>query len=403
MTLRVLFVDDDTAVLAGLRRLLRPMRGEWDVVLASSGRQALAEMQAGPFDVIVTDMRMPQMDGNELLGIVRDRYPDVLRVVLSVQAELAAALRSVPVAHQSVRKPCDIEALRDTLRRGCAMQARLRSVALRRTLGQIDALPSPPASIIALNKVLGDPDASVADVVRIVAGDVAMAAKILQIVNSAFFGLATRVESVRQAVSYLGLETVRNLAATVEAFRSMEGRGGISAEWMGRFTAHSAQVGSVAAELLPDEASGTDALIAAMLHDVGILALAAGPGRDYRALLSEARTSGRSLHVVEAERLGATHADIGGYLLSLWGLPYSIIEPVLMHHTPPPVSSGCITVAHATYLADFLVNEAEARGEGSVEGAQGALDPGYLDSLGVRDRVARLRAQLAASASASAA
>ena len=109
---RILFVDDDPRILEELRDMLRPQRHDWEMAFAPSGDAALALMQASPFDVIVSDMRMPGMDGAALLARVRQEYPQVVRIVLSSHTELSTALRVVPVAHQFLAKPCDAEMLR---------------------------------------------------------------------------------------------------------------------------------------------------------------------------------------------------------------------------------------------------------------------------------------------------
>ena len=94
-SLRVVFVDDEPYVLQALGRLLRPMRAEWHMEFASSAPAALEILAAGPFDAVVTDMRMPGMDGAELLDEVKRRHPHVVRIVLSGQADQASVLRSL--------------------------------------------------------------------------------------------------------------------------------------------------------------------------------------------------------------------------------------------------------------------------------------------------------------------
>jgi DNA-binding NtrC family response regulator len=110
--IRILFVDDDQDILAGLRNRLRAQRSRWDMVFVQSGYEALEELELASFDVVVSDMRMPLMDGAELLAQVKDRHPDVARIVLSGDAERDAVQRALPIVHQFLTKPCDGNVLR---------------------------------------------------------------------------------------------------------------------------------------------------------------------------------------------------------------------------------------------------------------------------------------------------
>jgi DNA-binding NtrC family response regulator len=108
MLKRLLFVDDDAMVLAGLRRALHDMRQEWDMHFAPGAYAALQALEKERFDAVITDMRMPSMDGALLLDCIKDRYPQVVRIILSGQSEKEAVLRSIAPAHQYLAKPCDI-------------------------------------------------------------------------------------------------------------------------------------------------------------------------------------------------------------------------------------------------------------------------------------------------------
>ncbi len=112
---RVLFVDDEPKVLAGLQRMLRPLRHEWRMTFAAGGAEALAMLERGPFDVLVTDMRMPGIDGPQLLEEVRRRFPHVLRIALTGQYHGDAVQRSAALAHYHLAKPCDPDMLKEAI------------------------------------------------------------------------------------------------------------------------------------------------------------------------------------------------------------------------------------------------------------------------------------------------
>lgn len=196
---RILFVDDEIRILEGLQRMLRPQRKEWEMAFAPGGQAALTMLEASTFDVIVSDMRMPGIDGAALLETVRQKYPSVLRIILSGYTELEASYRAVPVAHQFLLKPCDPDALRAAIERATSLVEVLNSKMLASLVGSLQELPSLPRTYAELRHALSDPDSSIDQVVRIVEQDVAITAKVLQLVNSAFLGLHAKFRiSVRR-------------------------------------------------------------------------------------------------------------------------------------------------------------------------------------------------------------
>ena len=142
---RILFVDDEPRLLQGLQRMLRPQRHEWDMLFANGGEEALAVMAQTAVDVVVTDMRMPGMDGASLLQQVHARFPGAMRIVLSGQFDVEAGLRAVPVAHQFLTKPCDPDKLKAAIERSSQLTgAAVPDEATRRIVSAIGVLPSPP-------------------------------------------------------------------------------------------------------------------------------------------------------------------------------------------------------------------------------------------------------------------
>jgi DNA-binding NarL/FixJ family response regulator len=215
---RILFVDDEPNVLDGLRNLLRKQRHQWEMLFATSGKAALDELARMPVDVIVSDMRMPGMDGAELLGRVRELYPQTARIVLSGHAERDAIARVVSVAHQFLSKPTDANTVRVVIERTCRFQALMLDPGIRRVVGGMEQLPSLPDTYFELTRATEDPDSAIADIAKIVERDLAMSVKVLQLVNSAYFGLAQKTESITRAVTYLGVENLKGLLVAVHVF-----------------------------------------------------------------------------------------------------------------------------------------------------------------------------------------
>lgn len=122
---RILFVDDDRNILAALQRVLRPTRAEWEVACATSGEAALRMLELQPFDIVISDMRMPGMNGSELFSEVAKRYPSVVRIALSGQADEEITVGAIGGAHLSLPKPCDGETLKQAITRACALRGLL--------------------------------------------------------------------------------------------------------------------------------------------------------------------------------------------------------------------------------------------------------------------------------------
>src|SRR5579863_2413558 len=208
MSIRILFVDDEPLILEGLQRSLRPFRKEWSAAYAAGGEEALAMLQREPFDVIVTDMRMPGMDGAMLLAEVTCRYPDILRMVLSGQSDLESVVKSAGATHQYLTKPCSIEVLRNVVNRTVSLRQLLNNASLMQVVSRMRSIPSVPPLYVELTHCLKSRDGSLDKASAIIQKDMGMSAKVLQLANSGLFGAPGRIGCTREAVSYLGLETI---------------------------------------------------------------------------------------------------------------------------------------------------------------------------------------------------
>ena len=386
---RILFVDDEPRILDGLRRMLHDERAHWDLRFATSGTAALAELAREPADVVVTDMRMPGMDGAELLARVATVAPDAIRIVLSGQTDDVASTRTVPVAHQFLTKPCQAQVLREVVERACALRELLSSPGLRRLIGTVDTLPSVPAIWHALGRALADPGSSVGQIAEIIEQDAGLSARVLHLVNSAFFGQRRQVTSVAQATSLLGTGLIRSLALAQHVFSTGFGATGAGCTVEGE-QAHGLAVARLARVLPDDAALAETAFAAGLLHDVGKLILATRLPQAFADDLRQSRALQVPLHDIELRRAGVTHAEVGAYLLGLWGLPHPVLEAVAHHHRPGRVVPGDRRVVLAVHVADALVHERE-EGPGR---AAARLDLEVLSLAGWSRRLDEWRARV---------
>jgi HD-like signal output (HDOD) protein len=386
MKRRILFVDDEELVLQGLQRTLRPLRGEWEMEFVDSGVKALERMAQAPFDVIVSDMRMPGMNGAELLAEVMKRHPKTVRLILSGHADRDLILKCVGSTHQYLAKPCNADTLRATMIRAASVESTLRDDKLQALLKRMERLPRVPSLYVEIVEVLHRPETTVNQVGEIIARDKVMTGKILKLVNSAFFALRRKVSTPAEAAACLGLDTIRSFVLSIHAFSQFEsltlGRFPIDALW-----SHSLNTAAVARNIAQldsaDQKLADETFIAGMLHDTGKLVLAANFTEQFSEALQLAWKENLALFAAEMQVFGVTHAEVGGYLLGLWGLPVPVVEAIALHHCPGRASQKSFSPLTALHVANALVHQRDGDGTGEA----GRVDSGYLSELGLSGRL----------------
>ncbi len=381
---RVLFVDDQQDVLSGLRRLLRKFRSEWEMEFVTDGSEALVLMKQNPFDVVVCDLQMPKMNGIQLLRAVMQKFPGTVRIVLSGCTNQDKIVEAATVAHQYLSKPCDADQLKACVARCCALEEQLANPALRSLVNITTNLPSLPDVYAQLVEELRKPDASIDRVSDLISKDVSMTTKMLQFVNSSFFGLSRRIETPLQAAGLLGLSLVRSLVLSAGVFSQYENKTlpGFTLEGLMN---HSLSVGSLAQSTAKDlglaKDTASDALLAGMLHDVGQLILATGMPDEFARAVQLVDEEGMTLAEAEQEVFETTHIAVGAYLLQLWNFPSSLVEAVAFHQKPQsdaaaePDTLLCLHVANALAAEQCIDSP--------------SLDHAYIASLGLEERISR--------------
>lgn len=379
MTLpRILFVDDEPHVLRGLGRLLVEWEDRWDVLFATSGAEALEQLATRPADVVVSDMRMPGMDGAELLNAVRQMYPATVRVILSGYAEADSVLKTVGPAHFYFAKPCDPDLLFEAIARPLALRRLLAAPDLQKVVGEVSNLPSLPDLFSRIHEELASKNGSPASVAALLSQDMAMTAVVLKLTNSAFFGLGRRVTSALQAVRTLGMDTIEALVLQVGLFRQFSGGADLQPV-LADLTRYSLSLGRLAARIAGtmdgDEASAHAAQCAGMLSAIGCLVLLDREPSAWFASLAAA-TAETSLSEAERRVLGATHHMVGAYLLGLWGFTDMVVEAVAFAAEPGRAPSHGNTVLTAVHAATALGPHFPGLSIGAAAAAK--LDMAYL-------------------------
>jgi HD-like signal output (HDOD) protein len=377
----ILFVDDERELLDGLRARLYKHRHDWNMTFAVSGDEAIAALEKEHFDVIVSDVRMPGMDGGQLLTVVKERWPETIRIIVSGYSDPVQAVRLTSLAHQYVAKPCDGQQLENIIERCFNLRDLLAEEPLRQMVGRIGKLPALPKTYGKLQAALAQPNVTAAAVGDIVNADAVIASKVLQITNSAFFRLRKPMARIKDAVTYLGFATIRNLVLSAEIsshWKVPKSLGAIDPE---QLQTHAQSTAAACKALAGGRVSPDDAWLAGLLHDIGYWILLQECPDELALALDMARIEGLPLIECERRTTGATHAQIGAYLLGLWGLPYSIVEAVALHHTPTAVSGNGYDLLSALAVSHSLLAPSNAHALTDSANAASVVDAEYLTAL----------------------
>lgn len=351
--INILFVDDDPNILSGLQRMLRSMRREWQMYFASGGNEALEIFDKTGIDVIVSDMKMPGMDGAGLLQEVRTRYPHTVRLILSGYSEKEMIMKSVGAAHQYISKPCDSEVLKEKIQRACNLRDLLGNEKLRQLVSQMRSVPSLPTLYSEIMVELGSTEPNMRKIAEIVKKDIGMTVKILQIVNSAFFGLRRNISNAGDAINFLGLDTIKSLTLSIGIFSQFEGKNQPEAI-ISKIWDHSMAVGktakAIAEKEIPENAN--DAFTAGLLHEIGEIVLTVNLPEQYAAVQELIKKENLTRIAAESQVFETTHSEVGAYLLGLWGLPHLVVEAVAFHHFPGNFQTASFSPMAAVYIAN---------------------------------------------------
>ena len=377
----IIFVDDERELLDGLRARLYKHRQDWNMKFLVSGDEAIAAFETQHVDLIVSDVRMPGMDGGQLLTVVKQRWPTAVRIIVSGYSDPAQAVRLTSLAHQYVAKPCDGRQLENIIERCFHLQDLLGQEPLRNVVGRIGKLPALPKTYARLQTALSQPTVTTGEVADIVNADAAIASKVLQITNSAFFRLRKPMVRIKDAVTYLGFATIRNLVLSAEIFSQWKTPGNALDVDPEQMQSHAQHAAAACKALAGARATADDAWLAGLLHDIGYWVMIQECPKELAQALELCRTQGLPLFECERRTTGATHAEIGAYLLGLWGLPYSIVEAVALHHTPNSIRAHGYDLLGALAVSHTLLEAASAHALIACGAVEPGVDAAYLQSL----------------------
>ncbi len=357
--MQVMFVDDESRVLSGIERALMMQDTEWTCRFATSGLDALAMLAEEPADVVVSDMRMPFMDGAEFLAQVRDRWPGTIRIILSGYSEPDATLRMLDVAHRFVAKPCDSAVLLTMVANAMALRNMFQDPKVVDIVGRTSQLPAAPKVFTEINRLLTNPTSDTRQISALLSSDPALSARILQLANSAWFTRGNQINDINNAITLLGLDQVKQLVLASQVFADAS-----TNPYVDKLQQKALLAATLAAHI--SDHHGLEPT-AALLANIALLL------PEFRTAEYQGITTGNNTPV---------HAAVGAYLLALWGLPMDIVEAVANHVQPSRNAEKTFGVQGTVHVAVMLANN-------------GVLDLDYLEQTGVRDKLPLWQAMLA--------
>jgi putative nucleotidyltransferase with HDIG domain len=376
---RVLFVADDANLQRSLRMMLEGFQKEWEGHFSRGGPDVLTRLEESAFDTLVTDTRLAGTNCGEMLTEVRRRHPLTVRIALVNPGEQDDFVRLASVAHRVLAKPCDPNELHSAIQRAHSLRELLDGSSLATVVGRLGSVPTLSTLYTRIADQLMFPDYSLAAVGELVAQDLGIAARLLQMANSALVGLRRPASTPNQAVRILGADLTRTLVLAADLFSRYNPISlkpfSIELLWE-----HSQQVAELATKIAQAERADDrvvrDSGLAGLFHDIGRLTLASQLPGPYKEVMGIMLAENVSAATAERRLFGASHAEVGAYLLGLWGLPDPLVEAVAWHHSPSSCPGSIFTPLTAVHVADTL-----------LRADMGALpDMEYLQRLGLDER-----------------
>jgi len=333
VTKKILFVDDEAPILKSLNRLF--MDTDYEIFTAESGNEALEILATEKMDMVISDMRMPGMDGCQLLQQVKELYPSCLRIILSGYSEKNTILEALQknIAKLYILKPWENDKLMQLIDQLFETENLLHNSNLLTLINNVDNLPTLKTSYLKIMDLI-DTDADLVKIANAIERDPVMTTKILHIINSAFYEVKTG--SVKHAIAYLGLSTIRNIllvTSIVDSF-NMSDLYATKLELLWNHSFVCSKIVNIIYEKLLHKKLSENETSAGLLHNIGIILLFKLYPEKYLTLIQHAEKEQKSMLQLEQDSLSVTHQQTGGYLLRWWELPHPIIEAALYHHTP---------------------------------------------------------------------
>ncbi len=358
MKLKVLFVDDEVEILDSFKAMLLPFKNNWQTYFASSGKDGLKILSQNEINIIISDMVMPEMDGLTFLLKAKSLYPRIIRLVLSGYSDYERAIISTKVAHQFLSKPCSAEELIFKITNLEEIYHLLTDQNVIKFIDQIDNIPVMPEIYRKIENEFKKNNPSLNKIAEIIAEDISLTAKILQIVNSAFFSIPTNVKDLVTAINFLGINLIKSLVLA-SSFFDLQNLNDEEKIFLNKVWKHSLKVGQISYSISKNSNLNKyivdQAYFIGLLHDLGKLPMITN--KDYSDKMVKFNNDDQDLYYQkEINNFQTSHASIGAYILGLWGLDNVIVKSILNHHEKISIDWENLTQQSLLRIADVTAS-----------------------------------------------
>lgn len=388
MKRRLLLVGDGPKGLQGLKALAAGLGAHWEIVGASALPEAQECLNSGAFDAALSELRIAGANGLQFLNYINENSPKTQCFVLADLSDKQAVTKCVGTSHHYLATPCDSQTLRAALDRAFSLDSWLMNERVKKFIAQMQKLPSIPSLYFQVVKELQSPTSSLETIGNLIAKDLVMTAKLLQLINSAVFGLRRQIANPTEAVLCLGAETTKSVLLLAHTFSYFDKIKSVSFS-VESLWEHALATGSLARSIAHHQNAPLDTIeecfTAGLLHDIGKLVIACNLTSDYIKVIHSAHRQKKALWQVEEETFSVTHAEVGACVLGIWGLPVSIIEAVALHHCPSRFLSKGFSPLTAVHVANVWDHECRTKGKVDKQMLP-SIDGGYLRELGLWDQ-----------------
>lgn len=386
MSKRILFFASDPVEREAIQTELCASEEGWEKQMAGTFDEAVAALEPDAFDAIVVAHHEDKSSA-KLLNWAAEHHPRIARLIMAEPEKREDVLRVVLATHQFLAKPVTPAVLVGTIESALLLSGSLPNEVLLTLAASIKVFPPMPSLYFKVMAELKSPDYSAQTVAEILAKDLAMTTRLLQVINSGLYGLPRRITDLTEVVNLLGQEAVKSLVIGIHVFLQHDHIKplyfSISQIWQ-----HSTAV-ATGARLITQMETGSseraaEAYTAGLLHDIGKLVLANNFEAQYNAVQKAARELHQPLWEAEVKEFGVSHAEMGAFILGRWGMPMALLEATAWHHQPGRSSSQEFTALTAVHISNALVHELHGSKE---SGSPSTLDLFHIEALGLTHRI----------------
>lgn len=389
MTHTILFVDSDENVINGFKRLLRKERSRWQTYFVNTAAEAIGLLQSMPVDLLVADIMMPDMKGDQLFQRAAEKFPSTIRIVLSGYTDDAAFKTAINVSHQYLTKPCTPELLKETICQVLSIQECMCNNKLCELIGDINQLPSLPKVYRELQREMSKESSNAHTIASIFSKDPSLSAKLLQVINSPYFGIQRKISNLDEAICIIGTRRLSYIVLNdfVHSTFKVE-----NTQFLGHLdylAKDSLRTAELARQISLKERQSEDrpdqAYLGGLLHNLGLLIFMSKLPDQFAKLVETVNQSDDAVDEIERRIIGFTHSEAGAYILGLWKIPPRIIESILYQYHPMKTNYDGMNALTAVHVATALHNPPVAPKFSRLFTLQ--LDLEYLERVGKLERL----------------